>query len=167
MILLLPVVLFLAIYVAFALVLHLQALFAGSLFLFYWLGIEKAELSAFLRALAGAIGGTIGGSLFQAEQAAALGLDPVWTAVAGLFLLILAIYLLLIHAMPFLVNQAYMLFLTVAGIPQLGGGTLIRDMIGGVIYSAFYCGITVGLYRYLAARRAARPRPLEGSGDRG
>lgn len=152
---LLAVVVLLTAFVGLAYVLHISALYAGSLFLFYWLGIEKAAPTTYVPTVAGAFGGVAHAGLLHPAQASALGLDPGLAAVAGLLLLVLAIYLLLIHKLPALINQSYMLFLTVALIPQLNSPGLVADMGLGILYGAIFCGVAAFAARTFAARRLA------------
>lgn len=108
----------------------------------------------------GAFGGLANAGLLHPAQASALGLEPGPAAIAGLLVLLLALFLLLTHRLTILVNQSYMLFLTVALIPQLNGPRIIADMGVGIVHGAVFCGITAFALRKFAERRAAAVQPV-------
>src|SRR3990167_8555616 len=94
---LLAIVLVLAGYVGLAHLLRIDTLFAGAFFIFFWVGVEKAAAKAFLPALIGAAGGIINSGMLHPQLATAAWIDPGLTALVGLAVLLLAIYLLLIQ----------------------------------------------------------------------
>jgi hypothetical protein len=150
---LLAVVALLAGYVALAYLLQIAAIFAGSLFLFFWVGVEKAAPAAFMATLVGAIGGVANGILLHASVAAVFGVNPGVAALVGVGLLFLAVYMVLIHKGQILFNQSYMLFVTVAAIPMLSNRQIFVSMIEGIFLSAAYFGVIFWILRRIGARR--------------
>jgi hypothetical protein len=151
---LLAIVVALAGYIALAVGLHIYAIFAGSLFLFFWTGVEKAIPAAFVPTLAGALGGIANGGLFHAAVATSLSIDPTWAAYAGLAVLAIVLYLLLMQKAPVLCNQSYMLFVTVAAMPLLPDLKIFTSMVESLFLSAAYFGAIVWILRIVGARRA-------------
>lgn len=149
----LAIVVLLAGFVALGYALHIEAIFAGSLFVFFWIGIERADSAKFIAVLTGAIGGIANGSLLHQDVAAALGIDPGLSALAGLGLIMFAVYMLLIQKATTLFNHSYMLFLTVAAIPQLGHADLFVSMFQGAFISAAYFGVIFWALRRFSPRR--------------
>ena len=150
---LIALVVILAGYLLLAYALHVAAVFAGSFFLFFWLGVEKATPATFPATLVGALGGIANAALFHAGVASALALDPGLAALGGLVLLLAALYMLLTLKGALLFNQSYMLFLTVAAIPQLATVELFEGMVEGVLLSAIYFGSVFALLRFIGSRR--------------
>ena len=146
-------VVLLAGFIGLTVVLHIMAIFAGSFFLFFWLGVEKAAPAAFIPTLVGALGGIANGSLLHASLATALGVNPALAALVGLGVLMLAVYMLLIHKVPMLFNQAYMLFVTMAAIPLLSDTAIFVSMVECVFLSAAYFGGIFWIFRRIGARR--------------
>lgn len=150
---LMAIVVLLAGYIGLAYLLHVAAIFAGSLFLFFWVGVEKAAQAAFIATLVGAIGGIANASLFHASLATAFAIDPGLAALAGLGLVMLAVYMVLIHKASVLFNQSYLLFVTVGAIPQLSDAGIFVSMVEGVLLSAVYFGGIAWILRRIGARR--------------
>jgi hypothetical protein len=149
------IVVLLAGYISLAYLLHIESIFAGSLFLFFWVGVEKAAPAAFVATLVGAIGGIANASLLHASVATALAIDPSLAALAGLGVLMLAVYMLLIHKARWLFNQSYMLFVAVGAIPQLSDAGISVSMVEGVSLSAAYFGSIVWILHHIGTRRPA------------
>jgi hypothetical protein len=143
-------------YIGLAVLLHIDAIFAGSLFLFFWTGVEKAAPAAYVPTLVGALGGLANASLFHPAVVSAFAIDPVWAVVAGLVVLCLVLYLLLIQRVSVLCNQSYMLFVTVGAIPLLPDTRIFVSMVEAIFLSAAYFGIIVWALNYIGARRAVR-----------
>ena len=153
---LIAIIVALAGYIGLAVLLHIEAVFAGSLFLFFWTGAEKAAPAAFIPTLVGALGGIANASLFHAGVVSAFAMDPGWAALAGLAVLIVVLYLLLIQKVSVLCNQSYMLFVTVGAIPLLPDTKIFVSMVEAVFLSAAYFGIIVWALNYIGARRAVK-----------
>jgi hypothetical protein len=151
---LIAIIVALAAYIGLAVLLHIAAIFAGSLFLFFWTGVEKTAPAAFVPTLVGALGGIANAALFHPSVASSFGLDPTWAAIAGLIVIVLALYLLLMKTMSVLFNQAYMLFITVAAIPLLPDVKIFASMVEAVFLSAAFFGCIVWILRHIGARRA-------------
>ena len=132
--------------------LHLAdtSLVGGFMMLWYWANNEQLEISRLPAAIIGAVVG-IGLAwflVFGAVQYGGSGLT------AALLLLVLALYLDIIKALPLIVNTSTMLYVTLAAAPlvQLHVNwteLVISTVIGGL----FFGGVVEGLKR-LAARSA-------------
>ena len=140
-------------YIALCIALHLAAAFAGSLFLFFWLGVEKGAPAALAPTLVGAVGGIVNAGLLHPDIATAFGLDPGVSALSGLALLVIAVYILLIHKITVLFNQSYMLFVTVAGIPIVSGVPAFESMLQCLFLAAVYFGLIFWILRRIGRRR--------------
>ncbi len=151
---LIAIIVALAGYIGLAVLLHIAAIFAGSLFLFFWTGVEKAAPAAFVPTLVGALGGIANAALFHPAVASSFAIDPTWAAIAGLVVLVLVLYLLLMQKASVLCNQAYMLFITVAAIPLLPDLKIFTSMVESVFLSAAFFGCIVWILRHIGARRA-------------
>jgi hypothetical protein len=151
---LIAIIVALAAYIGLAVLLHIEAVFAGSLFLFFWTGVEKAAPAAFVPTLVGALGGIANAGLFHPAVASSLAIDPTMAVIAGLVVLVLALYLLLMQKLSVLCNQSYMLFVTVGAIPLLPDLKIFVSMVEAVFLSAAFFGCIVWALRHFGARRA-------------
>ncbi|MDE2437446.1 MAG: hypothetical protein KGM49_14415 [Sphingomonadales bacterium] len=129
------------------------SLVGGFLILWYWANNEQLEIRHLPRALIGALVGIgIGWFLLVASlQYGAAGLS------VGVALLIFALYLNTIQAIPTIVNNATMLFVTIAAAPlvQLHVNWLelvLSTVIGGLFFGAAAEGL-----KRLASRGASQP----------
>lgn len=125
-------------YLALAYFLGIGSTFAGTLLVFYLFAVEGGEIRAFPKSLIGALGGLATASLFALP-----GLDADLAGLAGLTVVLVAIYCLLIGFVPILFNQAYMLFLTVVLIPAVLLEADFMDMLAAMILSGAYFGSIV------------------------
>jgi hypothetical protein len=162
---LVAIVVALAGYIGLAVLLHIDAIFAGSLFLFFWSGVEKAAPTAYIPTLVGALGGVANASLFHPGVVSAFAIDPGWAALAGLFILIVALYLLLIQQVSVLCNQSYMLFVTVGAIPLLPDTKIFVSMVEAIFLSAVYFGLIVWALNHIGARRAVKAAAAAAAAD--
>lgn len=138
-------------YVAIGIQLGLTALFAGSLLLFFWAGIEHFKLNALLPTLLGSLGGISNGALF-AILAPSLG--EALAVVAGVLVLLGAIYCLLLNWLPHIFNQAYMLMLTISLAPPImTEGSFVAMGVAAVYSAAFWGGLML-LISSVRSRRA-------------
>lgn len=138
----------------FAIALQFMAdtsLVGGFLLLWYWASYEKLEIGRLPASLTGAVVG-IGLAwllVWAATNYGAVGLG------GALGLLLLALYLDIIKAVPLAINAATMLFLTVAAAPlvqlHVNWGDLVLSTVAGGL---FFAAVIEGLKR-LAARFAA------------
>lgn len=118
------------------------SLVGGFLMLWYWAAYEKLEIARLPAALIGALVGIGLGWLlvWGATHYGAIGLGG---AVA---LLLLALYLDLIRAVPLAINAATMLFLTVAAAPLVQlhvnwGELVLSTAAGGLFFAAAVEGL--------------------------
>ncbi|AZI35145.1 hypothetical protein NT2_08_01260 [Caenibius tardaugens NBRC 16725] len=130
--------------------LELSALYAGFLFALYWTGLCHADFKQFVPALVGSLGGL---GLAYGLSALPVALGGAGMALA-LALVLLAIYAIIMGWVPVLVNNAFMLFLTVGSIPVLHEQTTLGAMAWAVVVAAVYLGALVMLGKKLAARQA-------------
>lgn len=139
--------------IGIAVALKLTALYASFLFVLYWSGLCHANLKEFVPALIGSLGGL-------AMAYGLVGLPGALGEAAGmalaLALILLAIYLLVMGQARILVNNAFMLFLTVGTIPALMNGPTLGDMGLAVVVGALYVGGLVLIGKQLAARGAQK-----------
>lgn len=140
-------------YVGLSHLLRIDTLFAGAFFIFFWVGVEKAAAKTFLPTLVGAAGGIVNSGMLHPQLATAVGIDPGLTALIGLVVLLLAIYLLLIQKASILFNHAYMLFFTVGAIPMLSDMKIFQDMAASIALAAAYVGLIFWGLRWLEARK--------------
>lgn len=146
---LLGVIVAVAALVAIGMALELSALYGGFLFVLYWTGFCHADVSKFVPAVVGSLGGLL---LAYALKAVPLMLGgPVGMALA-LALVLLAIYAIIMGWVPVLVNNAFMLFLTVGTIPALQQDVTLSQMARAVVVAAIYVGVLVFAGKKLAAR---------------
>ena len=136
--------------VGIGIALELSALYGGFLFALYWTGLCHADFKQFVPALVGALGG-LGLAYGLSALPVALG-GTVGMALA-LALVLLAIYAIIMGWVPVLVNNAFMLFLTVGSIPALHEQTTLGAMAWAVVVAAVYLGALVMLGKKLAARQ--------------
>lgn len=132
--------------------LHLAdtSLVGGFMMLWYWANNEQLEISRLPAAIIGAVTGIgLGWFLvFGAVQYGGAGLT------AAILLLILALYLDIIKALPLIVNTSTMLYVTLAAAPLVQlhvnwAELVVSTVVGGL----FFGGVVEGLKR-VAARFA-------------
>ena len=147
------IVVLLAGYICLCYLFKIEAIFAGSLFVFFWVGVEKTAPTAFTPTIVGAVGGIANAGLLHASLMTALGINPGLAALAGLGLLMLAIFMLLIKRASVLFNHGYMLFVTVAAITQLSDTKIFISMVECVFLSAVYFGSLLWIIRRIGTER--------------
>lgn len=138
-------------YIAIGGLLGIEALFAGFFFLLYWAGIRHGDPREFAPTLIGALGGLALAWLLHMLPAS-FGAPGI---VAGLLLVVAAVYAQIRHSWPLMINLAFMLFLT------LGTATPVAkeaDFIGmgfAILLSAAYFGGALFLVARLRRGRTA------------
>lgn len=126
--------------------------FFGFLFLIYWAGILRQEPAQFLPSVIGGGGGILlGWTLVALPHFHGIP----GTVAAGLVLAGILFCFMRAH-LPWLCNNAMMLFLIVATIPDLDVSHTIATMIGSLLLGAGYMGAVSLLIRWIAARRGAK-----------
>jgi hypothetical protein len=143
---LLGVIVAVAALIGIGMALGLSALYGGSLFVLYWIGLHQARPAAFVPALAGALGGlAVSWVLILPGGGMALGLG----------LVVLAVYAKIMGYLPILVNNALMLFLVLGTIPVLAHAATLAQIARAVVVAAAYTGgLTLLAHRLLARRHA-------------
>lgn len=137
--------------------LGLLSVFAGMLLVFYWFACKSGELRALPSALLGGLGGILNGALFVLP-----GIEPGLSALLGLIVVLVALYLMLIGVIPLIFNQAYMLLVTVSTIPALMAPPQHIGMALAITLSALYFGAIIGALKLLGewkTRRDAKVTP--------
>lgn len=151
LLILLVVVVGIAAYIGFAYSLGLTILYGGFFFAFYWTGLKGAALAEFWPSVIGAMGG-IG-------LAWLLHILPAQYGAAGsavaIGLVLLSVYLLIMGWLGLFINQAFMLFLTVATIPKIQTPDEMMRMIWALLAAAALLGSTVLTVQRIQARKAA------------
>lgn len=144
---LLAVIVAVAALVAIGMALELSALYGGFLFVLYWTGLCHADTTKFVPSVIGSLGGL---TLAYALKTLPVMMGPAGMALA-LALVLLAIYAIIMGWVPVLVNNAFMLFLTVGTIPALQEGVTLSQMARAVVVAAIYVGLLVLVGKKLAA----------------
>lgn len=133
------------------LVFGLTSLYAGFLFLWYWGEMEKAELNRFIRSLVGAFCGL--GTAWLLKGA------PTAFGNAGLALAIVCVaavvFLHISQLVPYVINSATMLFLTVGAAPIILSQTDFVELTAAMVIGASFFGIVVFAARWLGSRITA------------
>ncbi len=125
--------------------------FASFLFLWYWAAVEQADFKQWPQCLIGALVGLA--LAWQSTYLPAHFGTP--GMVAGIGILLVAIYVQIMNWVPIAVNRATMLYLTVFGAPALLNKLDVGEAalaIGGS--AVFFAGVVKLAFLY-AARRAA------------
>ncbi len=139
-------------YLALAHSVGILATFAGMLFLFYWFACKAGAMDALPGALLGGLAGVLNGALFVLP-----GLDAGMSTLLGLIVLIVAIYFLLVGWAPLIVNQAYMLMVTVSTIPAIGAPPQHVGMAVAMTLAAIYFGAIVWALKMIGDRNLQKP----------
>ena len=127
---------------------HDTALVGGFMMLWYWANNEQMDIKRLPAAIIGAVVG-IGLAWFLVYGATQFGTPGL---VLGLLLLLGALYLDIIKALPLFVNAATMLYVTLAAAPLVQlHVNWIELVLSTVIGGLFFGGVVEGLKR-LAAR---------------
>lgn len=127
-------------------------LFGGFLLLWHWANLEQLEIKRLPTTIAGALIG-----IALAWQVVYLtGFMGTNGLILGLLIMIVAIYLQIINAVPFLFNPAAMLFLTVAAAPLVQlkvdfAELALATVVGGLLFGLFIVSL-----QWLAARITSR-----------
>jgi hypothetical protein len=125
-------------------------LFVGFVFVLYWTGIKAMAPAEFVPSLAGALGGLALAYLIHALPPA-FGLAGVILVAAAI---LLAIYLLVLGRASVLINNAFMLVLTVATCSAFKTDRDYAAAAIAIIISALYAGGLVFGAKAMSSRRA-------------
>lgn len=123
----------------------IKEFWCGILFLLYWSNFEHMDNKRFIPSLVGALVG-LGMAYLFATLPALLGPAMGWGIALGV--VVVAVYLLLMGWLSLFVNMATMLFLTVAGTPEmLGNADFPGAAIALVVGAAYFTAVTnLGMY---------------------
>ena len=124
------------------------SLFGGFLMLWHWANLEQLEIKRLPSALAGALVG-----IALAWQVVYLtGIMGSTGTLIGLLIMIAAIYLQVINALPFLFNTAAMLYLTVAAAPLIQLKIDFVELAMATVVGGLFFGLFVEAVKRIAAR---------------
>ena len=133
-------------------VLHLQdtSLVGGFLMLWYWANNELLQLKRLPAAIIGAVVGIGLGwfLIYGAEHYGTMG------ATAAVLLLVLALYLDIIKAVPLVVNTSTMLYVTIAAAPLVQLHVNWTELVLSTVIGGLFFGLAVEGLQRLAARFA-------------
>ena len=128
--------------------LGLTSLYAGFLFLWYWGEVEGAETGRFLTSLVGAVCGI---GLAWILQAFPVTFGMTGT-VAAILLVLIAVYAHILKLLPFVINSATMLFLTVAAAPIILNQSDFTEVLASASLGAIFFGCVVFTAKRLSSR---------------
>lgn len=127
-------------------------LFGGFLLLWHWANLEQLEIKRLPTTIAGALIG-----IALAWQVVYLtGFMGTNGLILGLLIMIVAIYLQIINAVPFLFNPAAMLFLTVAAAPLVQLKVDFAELALATVVGGLFFGLFIVSLQWLAARITSR-----------
>ena len=129
---------------------HDTALVGGFLMLWYWANNEQLQFRRLPAAIIGALVG-IGLGWFLVYGTINYGSTGTWI---GVLLLVLALYLDIIKAVPLVVNTASMLYVTIAAAPLVQLHVDWLELVLSTVVGGLFFGLAVGGLQRLAARLA-------------
>ncbi len=123
-------------------------LFGGFLLLWHWANLEALEIKRMPATIAGALVGIALAwqVVYLTQQMGSTG------TIIGLLIMVVAIYLQIIAAIPFLFNAAAMLFLTVAAAPLIQLKVDFVELAISTVAGAVFFGAAVEGLKRIAAR---------------
>ena len=129
--------------------------YAGLLFFWYWITIDKGEFRPMPAALLGALGGS--GLAWLLQLATHHGGGAVLLVLA---LIVVAIYVQIVERAPLVINACFMLFLTVTAAPLLQQAEDFRMVFLSILLAAVWFGLFVyGAKKVIALRQGPPERP--------
>ena len=131
---------------------HDTALVGGFLMLWYWANNEQLQFKRLPAAIIGALVG-IGLGWFLVYGSVNYGSTGL---IVGLLLLILALYLDIIKAVPLVVNTSTMLYVTIAAAPLVQLHVDWLELVLSTVVGGLFFGLVVEGLQRLAARAAAK-----------
>ncbi len=131
---------------------HDTALVGGFLMLWYWANNEQLQFKRLPAAIIGALVG-IGLGWFLIYGTMTYGNTGL---VVGLLLLILALYLDIIKAVPLVVNTSTMLYVTIAAAPLVQLHVDWMELVISTVVGGIFFGLVVEGLQRLAARSTAK-----------
>ena len=131
---------------------HDTALVGGFLMLWYWANNEQLQFKRLPAAIIGALVG-IGLGWFLIYGTMTYGNTGL---IVGLLLLILALYLDIIKAVPLVVNTSTMLYVTIAAAPLVQLHVDWIELVISTVVGGVFFGLVVEGLQRLAAKAAAK-----------
>jgi hypothetical protein len=131
---------------------HDTALVGGFLMLWYWANNEQLQFKRLPAAIIGALVG-IGLGWFLVYGAVTYGTNGL---IAGLLLLVFALYLDIIKAVPLVVNTSSMLYVTIAAAPLVQLHVDWMELVISTVVGGVFFGLVVEGLQRLAARSASK-----------
>lgn len=121
-------------YIALALALAIEPFYPGFFFAFYFAGLKGGDLGEFPAAVAGSLGGLLVAALqhILPEHFGTTGM------VVALLVIVAAIYALLMEWAAIVINNAFMLMLTVGTIPAVVKESAYLGMAESVVLAAVF-----------------------------
>lgn len=129
---------------------HDTALVGGFLMLWYWANNEQLQFKRLPAAIIGALVGIFLG-WFLVYGTLTYGNTGL---IAGLLLLVLALYLDIIKAVPLVVNTSTMLYVTIAAAPLVQLHVDWMELVISTVIGGLFFGLVVEGLQRLAARAA-------------
>lgn len=123
-------------------------LFGGFLLLWHWANLEQLEIKRLPATIAGALVG-IALAWQVVYLVSVLGTNGL---ILGLLVMVAAIYLQIINAVPFLFNAAAMLYLTVAAAPLIQLKVDFAELALSTVVGGLFFGLFVESLKRVAAR---------------
>jgi len=133
--------------------LGLSSLYAGFLFLWYWGEVEGAEMDRFFTSLCGAVCGI---GLAWMLKLAPDALGSIGIAIS-LGILLIAVYIHILKRLPFALNSAAMLFLTVGSAPAIFSQSDFGEVMASLGAGAVFFGCVVFALKWIISRSNAAP----------
>jgi hypothetical protein len=131
--------------------LGIKSFFASFLFLWFWAAVENADFKQWPQCLIGALVG-VGLAWQSAYLPAHFGTGGM---IAGISVLLIAIYVQIMNWFPIALNRSAMLFLTVFAAPALLSQINLLEtsfaIIGGAV---FFAGVVKCAFLYVARKKA-------------
>ena len=131
---------------------HDTALVGGFLMLWYWANNEQLQFKRLPAAIIGALVG-IGLGWFLIYGTVTYGTNGL---IAGLLLLVFALYLDIIKAVPLVVNTSSMLYVTIAAAPLVQLHVDWMELVISTVVGGVFFGLVVEGLQRLAARSASK-----------
>ena len=129
---------------------HDTSLVGGFLMLWYWANNEQLQFKRLPAAIIGAVAG-IGLGWFLVYGAANYGTAGL---IAGVLLLVFALYLDIIKAVPLVVNTSSMLYVTIAAAPLVQLHVDWAELVVSTVVGGLFFGLVVEGMQRLAAKLA-------------
>ncbi|WP_017516257.1 hypothetical protein ACQCLI_09100 [Pseudomonas nitroreducens] len=136
------VILLIGIFIALCSAIGIQNFWAGFLFLFFWAGVEQANLKRLAPTAAGAFFGLL---ICWAFQLLPQHFGNTAGGIAILGLVSAVVYLLIIGRLTTFINQSTMLFVTVGSIPAIQSNVSMAELFTALALGVSFFGLLAAL----------------------